>query len=76
MNNHGSDASQAGSMFAETPAMSALAFKVTKKDGAYVRPSLVPANHSEKSGFGALDGAILAFFLLCVAGLVCLLLMK
>ena len=56
--------------------MSALAFKVTKKDGAYVKPSLVPAEHSEKSSFGALDGAILAFFLLCVAGLVCLLLMK
>jgi hypothetical protein len=56
--------------------MSALAFKVTKKDGAYVKPGLVPARDSEKSGFGALDGAILAFFLLCVAGLVCLLLMK
>ena len=56
--------------------MSALTFKVTKKDGAYVKPSLVPAERSEKSSFGALDGVILAFFLLCVAGLVCLLLMK
>ena len=54
--------------------MSALAFKVKKKNGAYVRPTIVPANHSEGSHFGALDGAILAFFLLCVAGLVCLLL--
>ena len=54
--------------------MSALAFKVTKKDGAYVKPTLVPANHSEQSRFGALDGAIIAFFLLCVAGLVCMLL--
>jgi hypothetical protein len=54
--------------------MSALAFKVNKKNGAYVKPTLVPANHSEERRFGAVDGAILAFFLLCVAGLVCLLL--
>ena len=67
---------RAGPWFAQTRGMSALAFKVTKKDGAYVKPSLVPADHSGKRGFGALDGAILAFFLLCVAGLVCLLLMK
>jgi hypothetical protein len=66
----------AGPPFAETPGISALAFKVIKKDGAYVRPSLVPDDRSKKSGFSALDGAILAFFLLCVAGLVCLLLMK
>lgn len=56
--------------------MSALTFKVNKQNGAYVKTSLVPANHSEESRFGALDGAILAFFLLCVAGLVCLLLMQ
>lgn len=54
--------------------MSGLTFKVTKKDGAYVKPSLAPAGESEESRFGALDGVLLAFFLLCVAGLVCLLL--
>jgi hypothetical protein len=54
--------------------MSALAFKVNKKNGAYIKPTIVPANHSGESQFSALDGAIVAFFLLCVAGLVCLLL--
>jgi len=54
--------------------MSAVAFKVNKKNGAYIKPTIVPTNHSEASRFGALDGAIIAFFLLCVAGLVCLLL--
>jgi hypothetical protein len=57
-----------------SPGMSALAFKVNKKNGAYIKPTIVPANHSGESQFSALDGAIIAFFLLCVAGLVCLLL--
>ena len=57
------------------PGMSAVAFKVHKKNGDYVKPSLVPSE-SEVSRFSALDGILLAFFLLCVAGLVCLLLAK
>ena len=56
--------------------MSALAFRVNKKNGSYIKPTIVPANHSEESRFGPLDGAIIAFFLLCVAGLVSLLLVN
>lgn len=54
--------------------MSALAFKVNKKNGSYIKPTIVSTKSSEESRFGPLDGAIIAFFLLCVAGLVCLLL--
>ncbi len=53
--------------------MSTLVFKVHRKNGDYVKPTLVPANHSEQSRFGLLDTAIVGFFLVCVAGLVYLL---
>ena len=53
--------------------MSMLAFKVSRKSGNYVKPTLIPANHSEQPRFGLLDGAIVGFFLACVAGLVYLL---
>lgn len=53
--------------------MSTLAFKVHRKNGDYVQPVLIPANHSEKARFGLLDGVIVGFFLACVAGLVYLL---
>ena len=53
--------------------MSALAFKVSRKSGEYVKPSLVPT-HSKQLHFGVLDAAIIAFFLACAAGLVYLLL--
>jgi hypothetical protein len=53
--------------------MSALAFKVSRKSGEYVKPSLVP-NHSKQTHFGVLDGTIVGFFLACAAGLVYLLL--
>ena len=56
--------------------MSALAFRVNKKNGACIKPTLVPSNHSQESRFGALDGALIAFFLLCVGGLVSLLLVN
>lgn len=56
--------------------MRPVAFRVKKKNGDYVKPSLVPASESEASRFSALDGILIAFFLLCVAGLVCLLLAK
>lgn len=52
--------------------MSALAFKVSRKSGEYVKPSIVPS-HSKQTHFGVLDGAIVAFFLACAAGLVYLL---
>lgn len=54
--------------------MSTLAFKVSRKNGEYVKPGLLPANHSEQSHFGMLDGAIVGFFLACIGGLVFLLL--
>lgn len=59
---------------AEIPFMSTMTFKVNRKSGEYVKPSLIPANHSAQSRFGALDAAIIGFFALCVGGLVFLLL--
>jgi hypothetical protein len=53
--------------------MSALAFKVNRKSGEYVKPSIVP-NHSKQTHFGVLDGAVVGFFLTCAAGLIYLLL--
>jgi hypothetical protein len=54
--------------------MSLLSFKVSQKSGEFVKPTLVPANHSAQSRFGLLDGAIVGFFLLCMGGLIYLLL--
>lgn len=54
--------------------MSTLAFKVNRKSGEYVRPSLLPANHSAQSHFGLFDLTIIGFFALCVGGLIFLLL--
>jgi hypothetical protein len=53
--------------------MSALAFKVSRKSGEYVKPSLTPT-HSKQSHFGLLDAVIVGFFLLCAGGLIYLLL--
>lgn len=57
-----------------TPGMSTLTFKVSRKSGEYVKPSLLPANHSAQSHFGPVDVAIVGFFALCVGGLIFLLL--
>jgi hypothetical protein len=54
--------------------MSTLAFKVSGKSGDYVKPSLLPANHSKQSHFGLVDGIIVGFFLVCAGGLIFLLL--
>jgi hypothetical protein len=51
-----------------------LTFKVSRKSGDYVKPLLLPANHSAQSHFGKVDLAIIGFFALCVAGLIFLLL--
>lgn len=56
--------------------MSTLTFRVGHKDGDYVKPSLVPADQAEEPRFGTVDGAIIAFFLLCVSGLIYLLLLS
>jgi len=53
--------------------MSALAFRVTRKSGNYIKATVVPANRSGESRFGVVDGAIIACFLLCVSGLIYLL---
>ena len=53
--------------------MRAIVFKVDGKSGDYVKATLAPANRSEEAHFGLLDGAIIAFFLLCVASIVYLL---
>lgn len=54
--------------------MSALTFKVSRKSGEYVKPSLIP-NHSKQSHFGLVDGLIVGFFLICAAGLIYLLIL-
>jgi hypothetical protein len=53
--------------------MSALAFRVNRKSGEYIKPSLIPT-HSKQAHFGLLDGVIVGFFLLCAAALIYLLL--
>jgi hypothetical protein len=54
--------------------MNSLAFRVNRKNGDYVKPSIVPASAAEESRFSAVDGAITTFFLLCVSGLIYMLL--
>ncbi len=56
--------------------MSAIVYRVNRKGGDYIKAAVVPSNHSEESHFGVLDGVVLSFLLLCVAGLVCLLAMS
>jgi hypothetical protein len=53
--------------------MSAIVYTVNRKGGAYIKASVVPANHSEQAHFGVMDGVVLSFLLLVVGGLVCLL---
>jgi len=53
--------------------MSALAFTVRKSED-YIKATIVRATHSEEPRLGVADGAIIAFFLLCVSGLIYLLL--
>jgi hypothetical protein len=55
--------------------MSAVIYKASRDGGSYVKATIVPANHSEQSHFGLVDGAIIGFLLLCAAGLVCLFLL-
>ena len=50
--------------------MKAIAFRVDGKSGDYIKATLAPANRSEEPRFGLLDGVVIAFFLLCVGGLV------
>ncbi|HMP83536.1 MAG TPA: hypothetical protein PKA41_12620 [Verrucomicrobiota bacterium] len=42
--------------------MKTIAFKVHGKNGDYVRATIVPANHSEETRFGLIDGIVIGFF--------------
>jgi hypothetical protein len=53
--------------------MNAIVFKVHGKSGEYVTTAVVPGNHSEEVRLSLADGAIVAIFLACIAGLICLL---
>jgi hypothetical protein len=54
--------------------MNTLTFKVSRKSGEYVKPGLLPQNHSAQAHFGVMDGVVVGFFALCVTGLILLLL--
>ena len=62
-----------GPAYAENRGMKSIAFKVDGRNRDYIRATLAPANHSQESYFGLLDFGIVAFFLLCVGGLLYLL---
>jgi hypothetical protein len=52
--------------------MTRIAYSVSRKSNVF-STALVPANHSEETRFGAIDGAVIVFFLLCVTGFICFL---
>ncbi len=52
--------------------MTRMAYNVSRKSRIF-NTALVPANHSEEARFGIIDGAVIIFFLLCVAGFICFL---
>ena len=53
--------------------MSAIVYTVNRTGGDYIKATVVPANHSEQTRFGLMDGVVISFLLLVVGGLVCLL---
>ena len=55
--------------------MSTITVKVSGRNGDYLKVLPVPANHSEQSHFGLVDGIVVSFFALCAAGLVALLIL-
>ena len=54
--------------------MNAIVFRVKRKNGDYVQPTLVPADDSKKVRVDPRDVAIVTFFVLSVSGLIWLLL--
>jgi len=52
--------------------MTRIAFSVSRKSNVF-NTALIPANHSKEAQFGLIDGAVIVFFLLCVAGFICFL---
>jgi len=55
--------------------MSTITVKVSGRNGDYLKVLPVPANHSEEAHFGAVDGIVVCFFVLCAAGLISLLIL-
>jgi len=49
-----------------------IAYNVSGKSHVF-NAALVPANHSKEAQFGLIDGAVIVFFLLCIAGFICFL---
>ena len=52
--------------------MTRIAYNVSRKGNVF-NAALIPANHSKEAQFGLIDGAVIVFFLLCVAGFICFL---
>ena len=52
--------------------MTRIAYNVSRKGNVF-NTALIPANHSQEARFGAIDGVVIVFFLLCVAGFICFL---
>jgi hypothetical protein len=61
-----------GPAHARLQGMTKIAYNVSRKSHIF-NTALVPANHSEEARFGPIDGAVILFFLLCVAGFICFL---
>jgi hypothetical protein len=61
-----------GPAYARGQGMTKIAYNMSRKSHVF-NTALVPANHSEETRFGAIDGAVIIFFLLCVAGFICFL---
>jgi len=52
--------------------MTRIAYNGSRKSGGF-NAVFVPANHSKEAQFGLIDGAVIVFFLLCIAGFICFL---
>ena len=52
--------------------MTRIAYNLSRKSQV-LNTVFIPANHSKEAQFGLIDGAIIVFFLLCVAGFICFL---
>jgi hypothetical protein len=65
-------ATSGGPAHARLHGMTRIAYNVSRKSHVF-NTALVPANHSEEARFGLIDGAIIVFFLLCVAAFICFL---
>jgi hypothetical protein len=61
-----------GPAHARLQGMTKIAYNVSRKSRIF-NTALVPANHSEEARFGPIDGAVIVFFLICVAGFICFL---